>query len=254
MRELGEIIRAIIRNRTADWDKIIPTVETSINTARNRSIGMSPFEALFGFPMRSPLAVMTGANPQLAAGGDLTQHRVLLQAVRALVQVRSERAAAQAKAAYDAAHTIVNFNVNDRVLVYNPDRDNKLLSFWRGPYAVLSKLSDNEYRVQDIDSKREFNAHVTRMMPFDMSRTSDIEEIEAHADADRYIVESVLGHRHRDGRLELHIKWKYYPVEEATWEPAANPDFKFISCVQDYISGRNLSLTVPRPSGRGRRA
>jgi hypothetical protein len=90
MKELNDTIKAILRHRTADWDQIVPAVQAAINTARNRSIGVSPFEALFGFPCRTSLVATAGANPQLTSvAGDLSQHTALIHTVRAYVSLGS---------------------------------------------------------------------------------------------------------------------------------------------------------------------
>jgi hypothetical protein len=249
MKELGEIIRAMLRGRTTVWDSILPDVEDAINTSVNRSIGMSPFEAMFGFPKRGKLAVFSGANPQLASGGNLDQHQALIHAMRALVKTRSDRATAINAAYFNAAHDRVTFDIGSYVLVYFPTPASKLEPHYQGPYRVLSKRDDNHYRVKDIDSLREFDAHVSRLVPFDMSRTTERDEILAHRTADHWVVESVLEHKFDDsGNLFLLIKWADFEGDP-TWEPAANKDFKTLTVVQDYISSHDLSTSKSKHAG-----
>lgn len=38
------------------------------------------------------------------------------------------------------------------------------------------------------------------------------------ADEKRYEIEKILKHRIRQKKLQLYIKWKGYPEDEATWE------------------------------------
>ena len=35
----------------------------------------------------------------------------------------------------------------------------------------------------------------------------------------QYIVEKIIGKRLKDRRIEYKVKWKGYPLSEATWEP-----------------------------------
>jgi hypothetical protein len=37
-----------------------------------------------------------------------------------------------------------------------------------------------------------------------------------------YEVDSILNHRGTIGNMEYLIKWKNYPIDQATWEPATN--------------------------------
>jgi hypothetical protein len=103
----------------------------------------------------------------------------------------------------------------------------------------MSHAYDN--KVEDLDSHYRAERHVTHLRLFNMGRTSDIEEIEAHASNGEYIVEKALEHRAAaDGSPEFRIKWKDWPDAAATWEPAAG--VKEISVVKAYAQEQGLAL------------
>jgi hypothetical protein len=64
-------------------------------------------------------------------------------------------------------------------------------------------------------------------------------------------VERVLGFKTGPDGLKLHIQWKGYPEEDATWEAAAL--LSTITVVKEYCASHGLSLDA-RAARRARRA
>ena len=70
---------------------------------------------------------------------------------------------------YDLSHKVKTFQVGDLVWVHNPivrtGYSAALEAKWRGPYKVANKLSEVNYRVEDLsnNSKRSFVVHVQRL-------------------------------------------------------------------------------------------
>ena len=71
---------------------------------------------------------------------------------------------------------------------------------------------------------------------------------------DEYIVEGLLGKRLKSGTVEYRVKWKGFPLAEATWEPASA-----LSC-DDHVVAFERGSAVPaskspaakKPKGRGK--
>ena len=66
---------------------------------------------------------------------------------------------------------IVRYKVGDRVWLYCPqgrhaNATRKFNWYWRGPYIVLEKLSDLNYKVKAEGAKRSDVVNVDRMLPF----------------------------------------------------------------------------------------
>jgi len=51
------------RSSPTVWDKYLPILETHLNSAVRRPTGLSPFEVMFGKPVRTQLALPNPADP-----------------------------------------------------------------------------------------------------------------------------------------------------------------------------------------------
>ena len=50
------ILRLYVMDQQTHWEKHLPLVEFSYNNSYNKSIGMPPYQALYGSPCRTPLS------------------------------------------------------------------------------------------------------------------------------------------------------------------------------------------------------
>jgi hypothetical protein len=74
------MLRACVLNDGLKWDQHLPLTEFSYNNGYQKSIKMSPFEALYGWPCRRPLScsesgerVIFGPNIVIEAKGKVRQ-------------------------------------------------------------------------------------------------------------------------------------------------------------------------------------
>lgn len=51
---LGNLLRCLVGERVKSWDSMLPTTKFAYNGSINRSIGLSPFEAVLGYKPRMP--------------------------------------------------------------------------------------------------------------------------------------------------------------------------------------------------------
>ena len=216
-RVTSEALRTIYGpQHTNDWDVDLDNIAYSINTAVCRSIGCSPFRALRGFDAPTKLTQLLGTVQHVPTVSDL-QRRI--EATHAFVRVQQQAAFETSKADYDAKHTPISYAVGSKVLVHYPSRDNKLCSYYRGPFTVAEKLNDNAYRVKDIHGKLS-DVHIVRIRLLDSSRLTKEDEEALWTDDGEYLVEAVREHRkEKDGTLSFLIKWYGYSEDENTWAP-----------------------------------
>lgn len=52
---LGNLLRCLIGGHNRNWDLLLPHVQFAYNSLVNRSIGMSPFEVVYGFSKHKPV-------------------------------------------------------------------------------------------------------------------------------------------------------------------------------------------------------
>ena len=63
IQSLEDLLRACVLERKESWDKVLPLIEFTYNNSFHASIGMAPFEALYGRKCRTPLCRFeTGEN------------------------------------------------------------------------------------------------------------------------------------------------------------------------------------------------
>ena len=55
IQTLEDMLRACVLDTGKSWEKHLPLVEFAYNNSFHTSIGMSPYEALYGRPCRTPL-------------------------------------------------------------------------------------------------------------------------------------------------------------------------------------------------------
>ena len=71
---------------------------------------------------------------------------------------------------YDKTHRTVNFEEGSQIMLFTPHTkvgfSTKFLSRWDGPFTVLNKLSNLNYRVENLDKSRTMVVHVQRMRKY----------------------------------------------------------------------------------------
>jgi len=55
IQSLEDLLRTCVLDHLGSWDEILPLVEFTYNNSYQASIGMAPFEALYGRKCRTPL-------------------------------------------------------------------------------------------------------------------------------------------------------------------------------------------------------
>jgi hypothetical protein len=126
----------------------------------------------------------------------------------------------------------VTFKPGDRVARLLPPtvgEANKLRYLWSGPYRVSEVVSEGRYRLQDLENNiinDEFD--VSNLRPY--RTVVDAEELQG----DEYLIDRILKHRDRRGGREYLIKWRQYPISEATWEPRAEVERRAAVLVEEY--------------------
>jgi len=55
IQSLKDLLRTCVLDNLGSWDEILPLVEFTHNNSYQTSIGMAPFEALYGRKCRTPL-------------------------------------------------------------------------------------------------------------------------------------------------------------------------------------------------------
>ena len=148
---LEDMLRACILDFGGSWEDHLPLVEFSYNNSYHSSIGMAPFEALYGRPCRSP-ACWSEVGDNLLLGPEIVQET---SEKVSLIQERIKVAQSRQKSYADKRRKELEFAVGDLVfLKVSPMRNvmrfgkrGKLAPRYVGPFEILDRVGKVAYRV-----------------------------------------------------------------------------------------------------------
>ena len=137
---MEDMLRACILTYGKDWEQSLPYAEFSYNNSYQVSLGMSPFEALYGRKCRTPLMWSEVGERSLVGPA------LIKEAEERVAEIREKLKAAQSrqKSYADKKRREISFNLGDFVyLKVSPIRwtrrfqvHGKLAPRYIGPYQV----------------------------------------------------------------------------------------------------------------------
>jgi hypothetical protein len=229
---MEDMLRACVLTYGKDWEQSLPYAEFSYNNGYQASLGMSPFEALYGRKCRTPL-MWSEVGERALVGPALVK-----EAEERVAEIREKLKAAQSrqKSYSDKKRREISFKPGDFVyLKVSPIRGTrrfqvhgKLAPRYIGPYQVLKRIGAVAYRLELPEGMTDIHPvfHVSQLrrclrVP-ERERVTE-EEIALQKDL-RYqevpvkILDTVIKRtRNSDVRI-CRVQWSRHGVEEATWE------------------------------------
>ena len=132
------------------WDRHIPLVEFMYNNSFQSSIGMAPYEALYGRKCRTPLC-WTELSEKMIIGPDLI--RLIEEKVK-MIKERLKVAIDRKKSYAEMKRKDVRYEIGEKVFlkvspckkVMRFGRKGKLSPRFIGPYEVIEKVGPVAYR------------------------------------------------------------------------------------------------------------
>ena len=245
VRTFVKSFRAYADEHQSNWETLLSSLQNSVNSSVCASTGQSPWKMVFGCEMPSQL------DAKLAeAGVDQRGHpgaRELQEAREAAIaSAREKIATAQAKQQRDSAKGRREGEIQQGDKVWLSRKNlkfnelgltKKLASLYYGPYLVLEMRNSNAARLEMpagcrlhpvfnldllkkfIDGRAEFPDRPVR----DERPGPEPEEDPAAGGPasvlPAYEVESILAARYSGAKRQFRVKWKGWPMEQATWEP-----------------------------------
>ena len=157
---LKQMLKKMVGEQPKDWDRYIePLLFAYRETPVESLAGFSPFEVLYGRPVRGPMSVLkeVWSNEEVQEAVKDTYEYVLdlrdrLEETRKLVSEGLQKAQDNQKRYFDRKAIHRELKEEDKVLILLPTDENKLLMRWRGPYPVRARIGMNNYAV-DINGK-----------------------------------------------------------------------------------------------------
>ena len=228
---LEDMLRSCAIDYEGSWDRHIPLVEFVYNNSFQSSIGMAPYEALYGRKCRTPLC-WTELSERKVIGPDLireTEEKVKI--IREKLKVATDRQ----KSYTDMKRKDIRYEVDEKVFlkvspwkkVMRFEKKGKLSPRFNGPYEVIEKVGPVPYRLAlppDLEKIHNvFHVSMLRRYRSDPTHVVSMETIELKSDL-TYEEEPVEILASEVKQLQnkkiplVKVLWRNHKIEEATWE------------------------------------
>ncbi|KAA0056300.1 pol protein [Cucumis melo var. makuwa] len=228
---LEDMLPACALEFPGSWDSHLHLMEFAYNNSYQATIGMAPFEALYGKCCRSPVC-WGEVGEQRLMGPELVQStNEAIQKIRSCMHTAQSRQKSYA----DVRRKDLEFEVGDKVFlkvapmrgVLRFERRGKLSPRFVGPFEILEQIGSVTYRlalppslstVHDV-----FHVSMLRKYVPDPSHVVDYEPLEIDENLSyteqpvKVLAREVKTLRNKEIPL-VKVLWRNHQVEEATWE------------------------------------
>ncbi|GAU36214.1 hypothetical protein TSUD_363690 [Trifolium subterraneum] len=151
IQSLEDLLRACVLEQGESWDSCLPLIEFTYNNSFHSSIGMAPFEALYGRRCRTPLCWYESGET-VVLGPDIVQ-----ETTEKIIMIQEKMKASQSrqKSYHDKKRKDVEFQEGDHVFlrvtsttgVGRTLKSKKLTSKFIGPYQISERIRKVAYRI-----------------------------------------------------------------------------------------------------------
>lgn len=161
---VGDLIRTSINDNDAEWDKVLKITSMAYNTAVHEGTGFAPFTLMFGRKANLPSALATTPTLKYTELVKLwkDRHERYLEKAKRVIERRKEKH----KEMHDKRITKLQkiFDVGDKVLLYNNNKNHKLDQEWLGPFQITIVHENNNYTI--LRNNQPYKTHANRLKPF----------------------------------------------------------------------------------------
>ena len=181
---LENMIRSYCFDTNRDWNEGVHLLLFAVRESVQESLGLSPFELVFGHSVRGPLKLF---KEKLLSHDDVSLN--LLQYVsdfRTKLSNACEMAKANLKSAqnsmknrYDQNSVSLTFKTGDKVLALLPVPGRPLQARYFGPYIVDKEKSDLNYVLQTPDRRKQKQlCHINILKPYYSRKGDNVKPIQ----------------------------------------------------------------------------
>ena len=167
-RSLQAILRSYVNEHRNDWDDYLPAALCAYRTTPHASTGLSPFKMVYGREMTIPLDLQIPTGESKSIYSCETEYVQWLQdtlhQAHAKARVHLGKAAVRQKKGYRETTREFQFKRGDWVWrTYPKYKPGKLLDRNTGPWLVLARLGDVNYRIQLKEDAPVYAVHVDKL-------------------------------------------------------------------------------------------
>ena len=152
-KTLKQMLKKAMDTDGKNWDQLLPHVLFAVREVPQASTGFSPFELLYG---RRPRGILDLAketwesqpSPHRTVVEHVEQVRDRMAQVWPIVREHLGRAQQAQARIYNRGAQLRVFRPGELVLVLVPTAECKFLAKWQGPYEVVERVGEVNYRVR----------------------------------------------------------------------------------------------------------
>ena len=231
IQTIEDMLRVCAIDFSGSWDDHLPLVEFAYNNSYHSSIGMPPYEALYGRKCRSPIC-WDEVGERKILGPELVQHTSeTVQLIRKRLLAAQDR---QRKYA-DPSRKDVNFETGEAVLLkVSPwkgltrfGKKGKLAPRYIGPFEILNCVGKVAYELalppQYHHIHNVFHVSLLKKYNPDSRHVIEYEPVNIQTDLS-YVEQPIQVLEYQDKILRnkavklVKVLWRNPKVEESTWE------------------------------------
>ncbi|PJE77626.1 hypothetical protein CI610_03449 [invertebrate metagenome] len=168
---LKAVLKKLCTSNNEAWDELLPYALFAYREVPHEETGFSPFEMLYGWPVRGPLQIleqaMTGEGELKKSVIDhIVQMRERLASIRETVLENLTIKRQKTKQWYDRNATVRELRPGDEVLLLLPSDSSKMVAQWKGPYRVVRKVNDVNYEVNVGGRRKRVVYHINLLRKY----------------------------------------------------------------------------------------
>ncbi|KAJ9542018.1 hypothetical protein OSB04_028524 [Centaurea solstitialis] len=246
IQTLEDMLRACVLDFGGSWDTYLPLAEFLYNNSYHSSIGMPPYEMLYGRRCRTPICWGEVGQRVLGSTEVVQQTTEHIQRIREWLRTAQSRQKSYA----DKRRSDLEFQVGDRILlkvspwkgVIRFRKRGKLEPRYIGPFTVLARVGKVAYRLElpDVLGQIHSTFHVSQLRKCLADETSHIPLDDIQVDeALNYVERSVAVLERKVKELcnkeigIVKVQWQHRRGSEWTWKPEAEMRVRYPELFSD---------------------
>ncbi|XP_060062936.1 uncharacterized protein LOC132543450 [Ylistrum balloti] len=215
---LKRMLRRMSTERPKDWDRYLNALLFAYREVPQESLGFSPFEMLYGRAVRGPMMILKELLTKEMPDDDIkTTYQYVIdlkERMEDTCQIALEHlkeAKVMQRKHFNRRAKARELKPGDKVLVLLPTKANKLLMQWKGPFEVLEKVGQFDYRINQQGKEKTF--HINLLKKYLEPLSIITEEIGGVLSC---VMNTVVSEEDVDDEMEFPCELETVPIDNRT--------------------------------------